>query len=94
MKYLVLALLLMFCVPSAPLAGPLPEGAVLLARMDGNGRRSAPGTVVITGKDGKVTGVKQSPGDRDRDRNRDKNRDRDHKRDGSGRGASPGGRAD
>lgn len=88
MKYLALALFLILCTPSAPVAGPFPDGAVLLARGNGDGHRSGPGTVVITGRDGKVTGVEKRPGEKNRDQNRDQDRDQD--RDQAGPGHSPG----
>ena len=80
MKYFVLSLFLILCVPCATVAGPPPHGAVLLARANGGEHRPAPGTVVITGRDGKVTGVEKRQRERRseeegaRGRERDKNR--------------------
>ncbi len=68
-RYLVLALFLILSVPS-----------VILARGNVNSQRPASGTVVITGKDGKVTGVEQQPGSRSQDRNRNQNQNQNQNR--------------
>lgn len=81
MRYLVLALFLMLSVPS-----------VLLAKGNGNSQRSASGTVVITGKDGKVTGVEQQPGVRSQDRNQNQNQNRNRNRTNNGNGSGGKGR--
>ncbi|MEF2231289.1 MAG: hypothetical protein V3571_10210, partial [Pseudodesulfovibrio sp.] len=67
MKSAVLVLALLLSAPSALAAGPVfGHGPLLAGAGPGtgaeDGRRSRPGTVVITGRDGKVTGVEQRPG--------------------------------
>ena len=94
MKYLALILFLILCTPCAPLAdawaGPLPPGAVLLARGNGEGQRPPSGTVVITGRDGKVTGVEKRPGEGRREENGERNQGQGRNQSGSGN--APGNR--
>ena len=77
MKYFVLTLFLILCAPCATVAGPPSHGAVLLARANGGEHRPAPGTVVITGRDGKVTGVEKRHGERRREDEGERGRERD-----------------
>lgn len=86
MRYLALVVFLVLCTPSAIPAGPLPDGAVLLARRNDDRQRPARGTVVIKGRDGKVTGVERPPKERRGDRNGEREQGREQERPGQGGG--------
>ena len=63
MKILIVSLSLLFLISTSAVAGPYDPlgGGVLVASAQRTGRKSAPGTVIIKGKGGKVTDVEQKP---------------------------------
>jgi len=92
MKSLILTLALLLALPAVGAAGPAWPG--LYAASDNRGR-SPSGTVVITGRDGRVTGVERNPdgrgGNGERERNQERERDRNRESSPGGPGG-PGGR--
>ena len=86
MKFLALILILTLNAPAALAAGPVFGHGPLLARAEDGGRRQ-PGTVVITGREGKVTGVERRGGEHG---NQERGQDREPER-GHGPGNPPQG---
>ena len=87
MKFLSLILILSLSAPAAFAAGPVFGHGPLMARAEDGGRRQ-PGTVVITGRDGKVTGVEHRPGDGHGQKEREQDREQER---GHGPGSPPKG---
>jgi len=91
MKSLIFTLVLLLALPAVGVAGPGGRG--LYAAADDRGRRPSSDTVVITGRDGRVTGVERNPEDRRGNSERERNQERERERErGPGGPGGPGGR--